>query len=183
MTRREEQWLVNQAQQDPRQFDALYMAYIDDIYRFIYYKTSHQATAEDLTAQVFMQALERLQQFHYQPGARFSSWLYRIAHNLIVDYYRKHKETVDIELAESVAAAETTSHIVDEHLQAEQVQCVLQMMSEDDRTILQLRLWQDKSYTDIAQIMQSNAVAIRARYSRAVKKFNALYAQHYGSTL
>ncbi len=183
MTRSEEQWLVSQAKQDPRQFDALYMAYVNDIYRFIYYKTSHQPTAEDLTAQVFMQALEKLQQFHYQPGARFSSWLYQIAHNIIVDYYRKHKDTVDVELAESIGVAETTGQTVDEHLRAEQVQRILQTMSDDDQTILQLRLWEDKSYVAIAQIMHSNAVAIRARYSRAIKKFKTLYTQHYGHEL
>lgn len=181
MTRSEERFLVEQAQTDPRKFDALYRAYINDIYRFVFYKTSQTETAEDITAQVFIQALERLAQFRYQPGARFSSWLYTIAHNLIVDHYRKHHDTVDLEHAEPLPSAETASHTVDLHLQQERVQAVIQQLPSGDQEVLQLRLWEDKSYREIAQILNSNMVAIRARYSRALKKFNILYIKHYGS--
>lgn len=181
MTRSEERFLVEQAQADPRKFDVLYLAYINDIYRFVFYKTSQQETAEDITAQVFMQALERLAQFHYQPGARFSSWLYTIAHNQIVDYYRKHRDTVDLEHAEPLPSPETATQTVDLHLQQERVRVIVQQLPNGDQEVLQLRLWEDKSYSEIARILNSNMVAIRARYSRALKKFNTLYIKHYGS--
>lgn len=181
MTRSEERFLVEQAQADPRKFDALYRAYINDIYRFVFYKTSQTETAEDITAQVFMQALERLVQFHYRPGARFSSWLYTIAHNQIVDYYRKRHDVIDLEDAEPLPSPETATQTVDLHLQQERVRVIVQQLPNGDQEVLQLRLWEDKSYSEIAQILNSNMVTIRARYSRALKKFNTLYTQHYGS--
>jgi len=182
MNRSEERILVEQAQADPRKFDALYLAFIDDIYRFVYYKTSAKETAEDITSQVFMQALEHIHNFHYTPGARFSSWLYAIARNKVIDHYRRQRDTVDLETIEPLPAPETTTEQVDQHINQERVHALLQQLPPADQEILRLRLWQDKSYTEIAQILASNAVAVRARYSRAVKKFNTLYTKHYGQT-
>lgn len=182
MTRAEECVLVEQAQTDPRKFDALYLAYIDEIYRFVYYKTSVKETAEDITSQVFMQALEHMGQFRYTAGARFSSWLYAIARNKVIDHYRKQHDTVNLEETEPLPAQDTTTTDVDRHIQQEQIQSVLQELSPVDQELLQLRLWQDQSYTEIAQAVQSNVIAVRARYSRALKKFNRSYTQRYGQT-
>jgi RNA polymerase sigma-70 factor (ECF subfamily) len=182
MTRAEERVLVEQAQTDPRKFDAVYLAFIDEIYRFVYYKTSVKETAEDITAQVFMHALEQVGKFQYKPGARFSSWLYAIARNQVIDHYRKHRETVDLEATEPLPAPETSTTQVDQHIQQDRVRAVLQTLPPDDQTILQLRLWQDQSYSEIAQTLDSNSVAMRARYSRALKKFNLAYTKHYGQT-
>lgn len=181
MTRGEEQVLVEQAQANPQRFDALYRAYIEEIYRFVFYKTSAKETAEDITAQVFMQALEHLASFHYTPGARFSSWLYMIARNQVIDYYRKQHDTTDIDAIEPIATPETASQTVDQHLQQDRVRSIINQLPTTDQEIVQLRLWQDKSYHEIAQILHSNSIAVRARYSRAVKKFTQLYTHTYGS--
>lgn len=179
MTHPEEQYWVEQAQHDPKQFDTLYRAFVDEIYRFIYYKTSAKEVAEDLTAQVFMQALEHLARFQYQAGARFSSWLYTIARNQVIDYYRKQRSTANLEDIEPIVFAETASSTVDQNLQQQQVHTLLTRLPKVDQEILILRLWQEKSYSEIAQIMEINAVAVRARYSRALKKFKQLYTEHY----
>ena len=181
MTRREEQILVEKAQVDPTQFDTLYRAFIDEIYRFIYYKTSSQATAEDLTAQVFMHALEHISRFRYKPGARFSSWLYTIARNQVIDYYRKARPTAALEEVEPIGIPETSSTTVDQQFQQEQIQQLLQQLPKLDQEVLKLRLWQDKPYHEIAQIVRLNAVTVRARFSRALKKFKQLYTDRYGS--
>lgn len=180
MTRAEERVLVAQAQADPRKFDSLYLAFVDEIYRFIYCRTGTKETAEDMTSQVFMQALEHIISFRYTPGARFSSWLYAIARNLVIDHYRKHRETVALEQIEPLPSAETASGAVDQSIDQARIRDVLHQLSSDDQEILQLRLWQDRSYREIAQIVQSNTVAVRARYSRALKRFNTHYTQRYG---
>lgn len=180
MTRPEERHWVEQAQQDPKHFEVLYRAFVEDIYRFIYYKTSTKEVAEDLTAQVFMHALEHLSRFHYTPGARFSSWLYTIARNQVIDHYRQHHPADNLEDHDTVAQPETSSSQTDRKLEQERIQQVLNQLPPPDKELLQLRLWDDKSYLEIAQIVQSNVVAVRARYSRALKKFKQLYLQHYG---
>lgn len=180
MTRAEEKFLVEQAQKDPLQFDALYRVFIDEIYRFIFYKTSSKEVTEDLTSQVFMQALEHMNTFHYRLGARFSSWLYSIARNQVIDYYRKHHQTVSLEEVESLAQDETASRSTDRAIEQERIQAVIKELSPLDQEILTLHLWQDKTYTEIADCMASNTIAVRARFSRALKKFKTLYRKRYG---
>lgn len=166
-------------QLDRDQFDELYRQHVAEIYRFVFYKVSSKETAEDITAQVFMQALEHLAKFQYQPGAKFSSWLYTIARNQVIDYYRKHKEVANVDEIDPIPVPETASSTVDEHIHQERVQVILKQLAPDDQEILTLRLWQEKSYSEVAKILQLNLVTARARYSRALKKFKQLYLQHY----
>jgi RNA polymerase sigma-70 factor (ECF subfamily) len=79
--------LVEQAKTDPEAFGLLYERYVDKIYNYVYYRTSDHQDAEDLTAKVFFRALKHIPRYE-QRGAPFSSWLYRIAHNLVANWYR-----------------------------------------------------------------------------------------------
>ncbi len=68
-------------------FSSMYNQFVGKIYRYIFFRVADEKTAEDLTSQVFMKAWEGLD--HFQPtGAQFITWLYTIAHNTIIDYYR-----------------------------------------------------------------------------------------------
>ena len=80
---------------DLKKFGGLYELYIDKIYKFIYFKTHHKETAEDLVSQTFFKALENIKGFDPSKG-KFSSWLYRIARNCVIDYYRTKKAKIDI---------------------------------------------------------------------------------------
>ena len=70
-------------------FGRLYDLYIKKIYNFIYYKTHHQETAEDLVSIVFTKALKKINTF--DNSGTFSAWLYRIARNTVIDHYRTKK--------------------------------------------------------------------------------------------
>ncbi len=181
MTLQEEQVWVEKAQANPQHFEVLYKAFLEEIYRFVYYKTSAREVAEDLTSQIFMQALEHIKQFRYQSGARFSSWLYTIARNMIVDHYRKQRPVAALDDTEPLAVAvpATAGQNVDQQFQEQRVQTLLQQLPSADQEILRLRLWQEKEYGEISEIMQLNQIAVRARYSRALKKFSKLYRQYY----
>lgn len=72
---------------DSEAFAKLYDQHVDEIYKYIYYKVGNVAETEDLTAQTFLNAWEAIGDYEFQ-GLPFSAWLYRIAHNLVVDYYR-----------------------------------------------------------------------------------------------
>jgi RNA polymerase sigma-70 factor (ECF subfamily) len=74
--------LVEQAKTDPDAFGLLYERYVQKIYSYVYYRTGNQHDAEDLTAKVFYQAMTHIPRYVHR-GAPFSSWLYRIAHNLV----------------------------------------------------------------------------------------------------
>ena len=81
--------LVIQAKSDPEAFGELYRRHVDRIYNYHYRHTSNRADAEDLTSRTFYRALRSLQSYR-ETGAPFQAWLYRIAHNLLVNWYRDH---------------------------------------------------------------------------------------------
>lgn len=80
--------LVQRARTDPDAFAALYDRYVQRVYRYSYTRLGSHAEAEDLTAQTFQRALERLDQFEWR-GVPFGAWLFRIAHNLLMDRHRQ----------------------------------------------------------------------------------------------
>src|SRR5262245_7849123 len=84
----DERLLVEAAQADPAKFDALYERHFERIYFFVVSRVHDRAVAEDLTSEVFHKALANLASFEWR-GAPYSAWLYRIASNAIVDYYKR----------------------------------------------------------------------------------------------
>jgi len=88
----EEAWIAA-ARHDPRAFAPLYDRYATAIYRFCYRKVGDPDVANDLTAQVFVKAIERLDRYQPRAGATFRSWLFAIARNTITDRWRRHRPT------------------------------------------------------------------------------------------
>ena len=96
--------LVKRAQEgETAPFAGLYEHFYDKIFRYIVFKTGSAVDAEDIAEEVFLRMLESISSFSWR-GYPFSSWLFRIAHNLVVDYYRKkgRQKTVPIEDATGV---------------------------------------------------------------------------------
>ena len=81
---------------DLEKFSGLYDVYIGKIYRFIFYKTSHKETAEDLTSETFTKALKSIEGFSANKGT-FQAWLFRIARNTVIDFYRTKKDLKNID--------------------------------------------------------------------------------------
>jgi RNA polymerase sigma-70 factor, ECF subfamily len=100
----EESGLVRQAKSgDSDAFAQLYDAYLERVYRYVFFRVTDEETAEDLTSQVFLKAWEHLD--HYQlTSTPFLAWLYTIARNQVIDHYRTHKETLTLEDAVSLPA-------------------------------------------------------------------------------
>src|SRR5437588_12660453 len=80
---------------DQEAFAELYNSYVDKIYKYVYYKVGDATDAEDLCEQVFMKAWEAIGRYRWC-GYPFSSWLYKLAHNVVVDHYRTRRETLPL---------------------------------------------------------------------------------------
>ena len=86
-----ERQLVLQAQAgNSEAFGQLYDAYMERIYRFVYFRVEDQQTAEDITSQVFLKAWNNLDRFQFS-RTPYLAWLYTIAHNAVIDHYRTRK--------------------------------------------------------------------------------------------
>ena len=98
----EELNLVQRARQgDHQAFAQLYENHFDKIFRYVVLKIGNQAEAEDMTQQVFVRAYESIGSYQWQ-GVPFTAWLFRIAHNQMVDYVRKQSKKQTVSLDESL---------------------------------------------------------------------------------
>src|SRR5512136_1774986 len=88
--------LIMAARSNPAVFNQLYLTHIRPIYRYIFSKVGEVRQTEDLTAQVFLEALESLPRYHH--NGHFSAWLFSIARHKVVDYYRTHHSEFPIEI-------------------------------------------------------------------------------------
>jgi RNA polymerase sigma-70 factor (ECF subfamily) len=95
--RNEEQLLAKAYHYDEAALSELYDRYEAKIYSYIYRRTGDQPVAEDLTGQVFLKMLEAIRNRRAWHSS-FSGWLYRIAHNLVIDYYRQRNQQIQVSL-------------------------------------------------------------------------------------
>jgi RNA polymerase sigma-70 factor (ECF subfamily) len=150
-------------------FGVLYDRYIEKIYRFIYYKTFSKETAEDITSDVFHKAFERLASFDAEKGT-FSAWIYRIARNSVIDHYRTQKRTVPIEDAFDIGEED---HTIEEHdalITLGKVRTFMEKLSPRQREIITLRIWEELSYREIAELIGGTEDSAKMAFSRAMKE-------------
>ena len=155
---------------DPDAFAALYDFYVEQIYRFVLFRVGDEQTAEDLTSQVFLKAWDNLSSYQIR-GLLFRAWLFRIARNSVIDYYRTYKETTPLEpsaLTKPDPAAEVGDQ-VEQQLQAEELRLALQQLTKDQQQVLTLRFIEGLSTEEVANVMGKRQGAIRALQMRGLQ--------------
>ena len=162
---------VRQCQQGNwEQFGLLFDAFHEKIYRFVFFRTQHKEIAEDITSQIFTKALERLGTYN-SSKAKFSTWLYQIARNAVIDHYRTRKETAGIEEAWGVAAATSVEEELNTRQNLEQAMKYLNELTPQQRDIVILRVWDDMPYKDIAEVMGMSEAGVKMAFLRVMAKF------------
>lgn len=154
-----------------QEFGWLYDAYIAKIYNFIYYRTYHKQTAEDLTSLTFTKAYVNIQSFSPQLGA-FSAWIHRIARNNVIDYYRTVKPTSDITNAFDLSSSDNVERGVDTLLKLEKVKQYLDTLPSEHKDLVIMRVWDELNYKEIAQILNKSEASLKVSFSRIVAKMH-----------
>ena len=166
----DEAGLVQRAQQnDAQAFAQIYEAYFDKIYRYIAMRIRNDMEAEDLTQHVFIKVLHSISSYKNQ-GVPFSSWVYRIAHNQVVDFMRQQnkKTTVDIEGLPLPDMAEDTQHVLEKQADVEDLKKAMKHLTEAQQEVLALRFTSEMPISDCAQMMGKSEGAIKALQHSAV---------------
>lgn len=173
----EEESLVHRAQQqDGEAFAQLYETYFDRIYRYILLKIGRKGEAEDLAQQVFLNAFQSLASYKWR-GLPFSSWLFRIAHNLVVDHLRKASRERSFPLEEwrTMEVKDDPASLAEQKLSIEQLLAASQALSPAQQEVLRLRFAAELSIAEVAKIMGKSEGAIKAlQHSALVKLRQAL---------
>ena len=161
--------LVRAAQGDPRAFAALYLRYVDLVYRYCDRRLGSREAAEDATSLVFAKALAALPRYRTS-GPSFRSWLFAIAHNVVVDAQRATHSTQPIDSIGDRADREPGPEAA--LLAAEErwtIDRLLAQTAPDQRRVLELRL-AGLTTAEIAAALNRKSGAIRAIQFRAVTR-------------
>jgi RNA polymerase sigma-70 factor (ECF subfamily) len=146
--------IARAVQGDADAFGDLYERYLARIYRYVFYRVSDVAEAEDLTEMVFLKAWEALRDYRLR-DVPFGAWLYRIAHNVVVDRHRTHKETLALEghlvLHDTVSSPEDS---LDRRETIESVAHALAQLSPIHRQVLTLRFISGLSHAETALVLK-----------------------------
>ncbi|NUM25367.1 MAG: RNA polymerase sigma factor [Candidatus Buchananbacteria bacterium] len=154
---------------DSQAFGLLYDRYVKKIYDFIYYKTWHKETAEDLTSQTFFKALNKIKDFNVNKGT-FQAWIYQIARNTVIDHYRSSKAELAIEDVWGLSDESDIERDVDTAAKLAQVEQYLQKLKPQQRDIIILRLWENKTYQEISEITGLSLTNCKVTFSRVMSK-------------
>ena len=175
MTDGEEKLIKDAIRGEASAFGLLYDHYQPQIYRFIYLKVNHREEAEDLTHQVFLNAWQNIEKYNFR-GFPFSSWLYRIARNKTIDYYRTKKENIDLTIIteEIISIDKNTDEIIDTVLNAEKVKKTIKQLKPSEQEVIILRFIEELSLNETAKIMGKTVTAVKLIQHRAIKNLHRL---------
>jgi len=166
-----ERQLVLQAQAgNSEAFGQLYDAYMERIYRFVYFRVEDQQTAEDITSQVFLKAWNNLDRFQFS-RTPYLAWLYTIAHNAVIDHYRTRKVSTaldDVRLSQP-DHAEAVENDIDLSVEMQSVRAAMQALTDDQQKVLTLKFIEGMSNTEIARHLGKREGAIRALQMRGLQ--------------
>ncbi len=165
-----EQQLVQRAcRGDSDAFGELYEATLNRIYRYIYFRVSDDATAEDLTSKVYLKAWESLPR--YKTGnSPFLAWLYTIAHNAVIDHYRVTRQHIQLDEISNLADHEDLPHEQCENrAEAEKLRRALQLLTPEQREVVTMKLLDGLTTEQIAARIHKTPGAIRALQMRGLQ--------------
>jgi len=157
---------------DKKFFWHLYDLYIDKIYSFIYLKTYDKEIAEDLTSEVFFKALDKINQYKYKKWARFSSWLYKIAYNRVVDFYKWKKEELSLDSIFELSVENDIAKEIDNKDKVKEVYDFINSLKQEHKEIIIMRLWDNLSYKEISEITWKSVDNCKKIFSRNLKVIN-----------
>ena len=169
---------VGRAQEgDAGSFAVLYEHYYDRIFRYVSFKTGNPLEAEDITAEVFVKMLESISSFRWQ-GYQFSSWLFRIAHNLVVDHFRKRGRRPVVALDDAPAAATEYDPDLDRKLDVDismaPVREAMKDLTDLQREVISLRFAAGLSVAETARAVGKKDNAVKALQHAGLKKLRGI---------
>ncbi len=168
---------------DSDSFGRLYDHYGPAIYRFIAIRVTVREEAEDLTHEVFLSAWQKLPTYK-ERGFPFGSWLYRIARNRVIDYWRTKKIYLSLddpeqEIGEQLPDENSSSPAseLDTNISLEEIKSAIKDLSPNQQDVLILRFVEDLSPAEIAKILNKREGTIRILQFRAIKSLKRILAK------
>lgn len=170
----QEEQLIEASRADPKQFRILYEKYYKTIFLFIFHKVEQKETAADLTSQTFLKALQNLDKYEFRQ-LPFSAWLYRIATNETMQYFRNNKKVRKVLIDEALLAElQEPDEPADQEILKNKLIKAIDTQPIADIQLIELRFYEKKSFREIGYILnvtENNAKVKTYRILDKLRKY------------
>ena len=147
----------------------VYRLYADAIYRYALYQSGDPILAEDVAGEVFVRMMESIESYTYR-GAPLSAWLYRIAHNLVVDQQRRGRRLKPLEQAGHVqSVSDNPLDLAEKRLGWEELCRALGELTDEQRAVIILKFMEDLQNHEVARIVGKNEGSVKSLQHRALR--------------
>ncbi len=173
-----EQALINKSKKDIKDFGEIYKLYNQKIFRYFLVRVNSKPTAEDLTSITFEKALKNIKSFQWQ-GVSISAWLYQIARNSLIDYYRKEGKKKEIQITDENNIKDESSSIETQAIEkdgATIIQNIIDQLPKRERNIVRLKFYEGMTNKQIAKTLDITETNVSTILHRTMKKLHELLA-------
>jgi RNA polymerase sigma-70 factor, ECF subfamily len=174
----EERSLLLQLPKNPEAFLPLYQHYFPRVFGYVAYRVGSKQDAEDITADIFLRVIQSIGRFEYRGAGSFATWVYRIAHNAVQQFYRvqNRKQTVQID-----DQLESAGQLLDELLlhkeQVARLNRALCLLTPRRQEIISLRFFAGLRNQEIAAILQLDERTVASHLCRALEDLKRHWQQ------
>lgn len=157
---------------DKHAADELITKYYKEIYSYVYKQLSEKESAKDLTQDIFISVLKGLHRFD-ESKATFKTWIYRIATNKVIDYYRsnqyKYKKSLDYIDTNDIGESSDFVIYLGYKEDITKVQNIVNKLDKDNQEIFRLKIFLDMKFNEISEILGMPISTIKSKYYRLIK--------------
>lgn len=166
-------------QGDTVAFGVLYERHLDAIFRYVFFRVGNSADAEDLTEDVFVSAWENLATFRPERPGSFLSWLYRIAHNRVIDHYRKRRPQSwsSEQLALEEALIPGVEEAANLNFDVRRLAKAVSQLEDTEQEVIILRFIEGLSHSEVARVIEKSEGASRIIQHRALLNLKTLLGE------
>jgi RNA polymerase sigma-70 factor, ECF subfamily len=167
----DERLLIEAAQQDPARFAELYELHFERVYAYVVRRVQDRAESEDLTAEVFHQALANLKRFEWR-GIPFAAWLFRIAANLISDRWQHSRREI-VDDSTVIGSAQVGPAEIEAVEKRATLFRLVETLPPEQRRVVVLRFAEQKSIKQVAREIRKTEGAVKQLQFRALTNLRA----------
>ena len=169
--------LVEAAKVDLQAFGELYLLYAQPVFRYIYSRIGSLPEAEDATTQTFLAALERFPK--YRHDGHFASWLFAIARNKAMDYYRSQRKEASLDEAERIPA---DANLLQQVIKTERIAAlskIIRTLPEDEQELIRLRYVAELSFAEIGHLLGQKEDTVKKSLYRLLARLKVQADKEY----
>lgn len=159
---------------DNSSLSIIYEKYVEKIYNFIYFKTYNTGVSQDLTSDTFLKLIKSLKKFDTKKeNTNLKSYIYKIAYNNVIDYYKKQKEDICLDEILEIWVDDNIWDNIDNKSKLKEVLEYINTLNNEHKEILIMRIWDNMSYKEISKITWKTEDNCKKIVSRTLLKINS----------